>query len=222
MGLVIKCDGWEYSLSNNRWSNALDESDRLKKNAYMREWKRKNKDKVNKINLTTRERNRPKYNAINQKSLRKRRKEVPELFSGYKKVYREKYPNKVRDSYKEWYDKNGAASARRRAAIKKETHPFYHLFYGAKSRARKFGIEFSLCREDIIIPEKCPILGIKFKRGTGGFCPESPSIDRINPSAGYTKSNIKIISWRANRLKSDASIEEVEAILAYMKQESVI
>lgn len=45
----------------------------------------------------------------------------------------------------------------------------------------------------------------------------SPSIDRIDNLKGYTKENIKIISHRANAIKRDASVEEVEKILKYMK-----
>ena len=41
----------------------------------------------------------------------------------------------------------------------------------------------------------------------------SPSLDRINPKYWYIKWNIRIISNRANRIKSDASIEEIRLIL---------
>lgn len=44
------------------------------------------------------------------------------------------------------------------------------------------------------------------------------TVDRIDPAKGYTKDNVRIISWRANRLKSNATISELEAILCYMKE----
>jgi hypothetical protein len=44
-------------------------------------------------------------------------------------------------------------------------------------------------------------------------------IDRIDTSKGYLKDNIKVISWRANRLKSDGTLEELEKIVNYMRKE---
>jgi hypothetical protein len=196
----------------------VDELNRLKKNAYMRDWKRRNKDKVNKINLATRQSNRPKYNAINQKSLRKRRAEVPELFAGYRKVHREKHLEQIKE-YDAAYQRTPIARENRlkRYTIKNAANPSRHLFSSAKARAKRLGLAFDLCKEDIVAPEKCPVLGIILSRGVGGFSPTSPSVDRVDSAQGYTKDNIRVISWRANRLKSDATIEELEAILAYMK-----
>lgn len=101
-------------------------------------------------------------------------------------------------------------------------HPEQHMFTDAKRRARKRGLEFDLELSDIVIPEVCPALGIPIFRGyvsetkkTPG--PNSPSLDRIDSSKGYLKGNVRVISWKANRIKSDATAEDLEKILAYMK-----
>jgi hypothetical protein len=39
-----------------------------------------------------------------------------------------------------------------------------------------------------------------------------PSVDRIDNSRGYTHDNIVIVSFKANRLKSNASIEELQRL----------
>jgi hypothetical protein len=91
-----------------------------------------------------------------------------------------------------------------------------NMFYRAKKRAEQRGIEFSILVEDIVIPETCPALGIPIER-IDGKKESSPSLDRKDPSKGYIKGNIVVISNRANRLKSDASLEEIELILRYMK-----
>jgi len=103
-----------------------------------------------------------------------------------------------------------------------ELDPRKKLFYGAKKRATRDGIEFTLSIEDIIIPAKCPILDIDIKmavrggKSAGGTNDNAPSIDRIDSRKGYTKENTRIISRRANTLKGDANYEEIMALLSYL------
>ena len=87
----------------------------------------------------------------------------------------------------------------------------------SKNRAMRNGIPFSLEKEDIVIPEICPILKIKLTTPGEGVNDASPTIDRIDPKKGYIKGNIAVISMRANRLKNDATVAEIEKILAWMK-----
>lgn len=86
------------------------------------------------------------------------------------------------------------------------------LYMNAKARAKKTGIQFDLKREDIIIPDICPVLGIKLFREDKKTWHHAPSIDRIDNNKGYTKENIMIISRRANILKKDATIQELITI----------
>ncbi len=84
------------------------------------------------------------------------------------------------------------------------------LLSTAKARAKSKGLEFSICLEDIDIIDTCPILGIPLRWGKpnrGDYT--SPSLDRIDSSKGYIPGNIQVISWRANVLKRDATIEEL-------------
>lgn len=72
-----------------------------------------------------------------------------------------------------------------------------------------------------IFPEDsmCPVLNIRMEFGGGWSSARrnSPSLDRIDPSLGYTLSNVRWISNRANILKSDASLEEITAIYKDLK-----
>jgi len=47
----------------------------------------------------------------------------------------------------------------------------------------------------------------------------SPSIDRLIPENGYVISNIALLCWKCNVIKSNASLEELNAILLWMKNE---
>lgn len=93
------------------------------------------------------------------------------------------------------------------------------LLSNVRTRAKSKGLEFSLCADDLIIPEYCPVLGIKLDYDANKRTYNTPSVDRIDNTKGYTPDNVRIISWRANRLKWDANVDELEAILRYMKNE---
>lgn len=114
----------------------------------------------------------------------------------------------------EW---NKTGDARRIDGRKK--NPLYSSYMSAQNRARKRGLEFTLKFEDLIVPEHCPVLGMKLEHSTGGHADNSPSLDRVDNSKGYTQDNVRIISRRANCLKNDATLEELEAIVRYIKGE---
>jgi len=82
-------------------------------------------------------------------------------------------------------------------------------------RAKKLSVPFNLTESDINIPDVCPVLGIKLQRhkGRGKHEGNSPSVDRIFPDLGYVVGNIRVISNRANLLKSNASVEELTLVL---------
>lgn len=113
--------------------------------------------------------------------------------------------------------KNWANSGRSRRIDGRRSHPLYNCFMSAQSRARKRGLEFTLKFEDLHAPEYCPVLGIKLQHSVGGHSDGSPSLDRVDNTKGYTPENVRIISRRANCLKNDATLEELEAIVRYIK-----
>lgn len=91
------------------------------------------------------------------------------------------------------------------------------LYKNIKSRCKRIGREFSIEFEDIIIPEKCPVFGFELKREDKKTWMCAPSVDRIDSSKGYIKGNITVVSRRANILKRDATIDELEQLLNYYK-----
>jgi len=93
----------------------------------------------------------------------------------------------------------------------------YAMWQAAKLRSKKKGLEFSITFDDIVLPETCPLLGLKVVIEEFGSRHDSPSIDRKDPKKGYTKENIWIISTRANILKNNASLEELELLVKNLK-----
>lgn len=135
----------------------------------------------------------------------------------YAKNYREKNIEKAREYAREKYAKNKDKHKewnRRR----KHDNPAKWLLWIATSRAKKNSIEISISEEDIIVPEVCPILGIKIAPNDGAVCSSSLSLDRKDPSKGYVPGNVFVISHRANNLKRDMTISQLKALLKYMEE----
>ena len=96
------------------------------------------------------------------------------------------------------------------------------LLNASKQRAETKGREHTITLQDIKnkYPKdgKCPIFGFNLEFNSSGFRDTSPSIDRIDSTKGYTIDNIQIISWKANSIKRNASLEELVLLVNYLKQ----
>ena len=53
--------------------------------------------------------------------------------------------------------------------------------------------------------------------GGGQMTPYSPSIDRINPSLGYIKGNVIIISMKANSIKNCYTSEDIRKVADWLE-----
>ena len=89
------------------------------------------------------------------------------------------------------------------------------IYTRIKSKSKLNNIPFDLDLGDIVIPEFCPVLGMKLGLSNqgSGYHTNSPSLDKIDPTKGYTKGNVRIISARANLLKNDATASELRLVL---------
>lgn len=83
-----------------------------------------------------------------------------------------------------------------------------HLRQSAKKRNLKFNL--TLCDlEDLSYPITCPILDIPIDYESRGYGEFKPSIDRIDSDMGYEQGNIQVMTVKANRMKSNASLDEL-------------
>lgn len=114
------------------------------------------------------------------------------------KAYAKDYYLKNKDKIKERHRKN--------QILLVSSKPELVLWRGAKSRASRFGLEFNIEVTDITIPETCPILMVPLRRKTR----YAPSLDRIDPTIGYVKGNIAVISSHANKMKNNSTPQELK------------
>lgn len=89
----------------------------------------------------------------------------------------------------------------------------------AKARAVRDGVPYMLHGWKPRIPALCPVLGVPLQVGGSGGNEYSPSLDRLVPALGYTPENVRVISKRANRLKQDATLDELRRLVAYLERE---
>jgi hypothetical protein len=104
----------------------------------------------------------------------------------------------------------------RKHAVTRQTN---RMLSSARFRSKLKKISFDIDLEHVrsLVVSHCPILGVQLewsaRRGNGpGAMANSPSLDRIDPSKGYVKGNVWIISNKANAIKNDATHEELKLV----------
>ena len=109
-------------------------------------------------------------------------------------------------------------ATRRKVNNRRRSNWAQAVYDNARARSLKSGVPFDITVADITVPPVCPILGIPLFRAIGkdGGQDNSPSLDRIVPERGYVRGNIAVISWRANRMKSNGTAAEHRRIAEWI------
>ena len=131
-------------------------------------------------------------------------KKHPEAASVTSKLWRERYPSKAKER-SDRFNK------------KVQLSPEMGMFYSAKRRAKAKGLPFSIEVSDIVIPDFCPAVGIPIYKQGKHTTSNSPSLDRITPALGYVKGNIVVVSYMANTMKSNATLEQMEMLVGFYR-----
>ena len=85
----------------------------------------------------------------------------------------------------------------------------------------KYAIPFDIVQSKVVLPEVCPILGVEIDYTTvwrGGDKLDAPALDRNIKELGYVMSNITVISQKAHRIKADATLDELRAVVTYVEK----
>ena len=109
------------------------------------------------------------------------------------------------------------AEYNRQIAERRRNNPLfraYDMWKGAKERAARKGLEFSLSRkfvESRVLYGFCEVTGLQFdlqlkNKRMGSL---SPSLDRKDPNLGYTEANTQVVCWLYNRAKADGPHSDV-------------
>lgn len=167
-------------------------------------------------NKRWRERNPEKAKEMARSASKRYRERHRDQVRSREKEYREKNKEKRKEGWRNWAERN-KEKLQERDIMRRGGTPeskVKYLVQVAKWRAKKRGIPFDITAEDIGAPQKCPLLGVDLiYNNRNGHNPNSASIDKIDPSLGYVKGNVWIVSRRANVIKSDATVLEIREIL---------
>jgi hypothetical protein len=210
--------------------------EKVDRTEYKRKYYQDNKEKL------------AKYYQDNKEKLAKYRQDNKEKRIEYNKKYRQdnkekltKYrqgnKEKLRANCKKYYqdnkEKRVANSKKYRQDNKEkiaETFKKYRqdnkeklIVSRAKTRANKNNVPFDIDEDYIkkIWPKHniCPIFKIKLEQSNLHTGDQSPSLDRIIPKLGYVKGNVQIMSSKANRIKNNATFEELIIIGKYYERQ---
>lgn len=109
-------------------------------------------------------------------------------------------------------DRTWAARQVQQVQDYRHKYPEKYLLRNVKRRARLNDIPCTIGLEDIVIPQVCPVLGIPLFMGTSKDHRNAPSVDRIIPALGYVPGNVRVISHRANNLRSNGTAAELKKV----------
>lgn len=145
----------------------------------------------------------------------------PEKAKESQAKFKKNNPNYSTESVRKWRRKNPEKS---RKASRKNYYSrleklglkviwLENAIKNAKCRAKRRNINFNITKDDIPeIPDYCPYLGIELSFSGPYPDPAWPTLDRIENDKGYVKGNVIVISYKANMLKSNATLEELEQL----------
>jgi hypothetical protein len=88
-----------------------------------------------------------------------------------------------------------------------------------KARAKDKDLPFDLTEEHLreVWTGVCPIFNMPLDIQALKNSPQHAELDRVIPELGYVKGNVAWLSQRANRIKDNAKLEELERLVEWLK-----
>jgi hypothetical protein len=137
-----------------------------------------------------------------------------------RKLRRERY-HRNRESERASNARSRKKNGHKWLATRRARHtanPAANMWSVARARAKREGLEFDLILSDVAIPDRCPVFGFPLVIGQGRPSKASPSLHRIDNSKGYTRGNVVVVSYKANTMKNDATLEQLRQLVAFYEK----
>lgn len=124
-----------------------------------------------------------------------------------------------------YYENRGQRLSSRKN--KHEAEPWHQMVITARRTATKDNLPFDIDSHYVktIFPcdWKCPVFNFDLSISSKGQTRDnSPSLDKIVPSLGYVRGNVVIISLKANRMKNNGTLRELEQLVDYLRLKTLV
>lgn len=143
----------------------------------------------------------------------------------YHRNWRAKNKERLRKKHRDYYAANHETLRANMQRYSAQPSNRMRILAGpALGRAARRGLEYDADLASVLAaspPTHCACCGkyLDYRMGKGrGKGYTSPSLDRFNNAEGYTAANVRIICGRCNHIKGDATVEELESVLRYMRR----
>lgn len=126
---------------------------------------------------------------------------------------------------KDRHDNRCKECKRKLAHDRRDENYFEQYCITKKSECKRKGLPYDLDPEylESIWTGICPIFNVPISKNVKGRgSVNSAHLDRLVPEKGYVKGNVTWICGRANRIKYDATIEELKQIIKWMERVTTI
>ena len=137
---------------------------------------------------------------------------------GYRETYKQKHPK----YWENWNQKRDKPTMAKWQRDWRANNPREVMVINARARAKKAGYPCTITVDDIDWVTHCPIFGLELDYNstpTGKRMHAKraafPTLDKRDPFLGYTPGNVFVLSAKANRMKQDATVDQLRALLRY-------
>ncbi len=148
----------------------------------------------------------------------------------YSKLWKQANSIEINERNRVKYAETNGAEVKKRDEARKKNKPFRFrcqvLRGGMRDRAKLKSITFDSdfftvehLMERLTKNPNCECCDKKLDLGykdNKRFNDDSPSMDRVDSSKGYTKNNVAILCWRCNKHKQDSTSNELRVIADFM------
>ena len=195
----------------------MSNKDLEKRSEYSKKYRLENKEKITEYGKKYYQENKEKIN----EQAKQYRLENKEKIIEHKREYYQENKEKINEHKREYYQENKEKISEQAKQYRLENKEMW-MCTASKVRAKQKNLPFNLSTEYLkeIWPEdnKCPALGITMKKGDFCVTDHSPTLDRIIPELGYIKGNVQVVSALANRIMSDATVNQVMAVAKHYEK----